>query len=365
MPGGPAGYPGPYNSFVASPDASGNLIVGFSRNVKDFKLNQYSQIFPSKQMLGLYWEYTSLNAARVVSDTDAESEWADGDACPPGLNNLESFQSHAYRTKRRVYPFTLGELTMEQMAFDMLMTNSRDMAQRCMTVRTMLTHGALSGANWGGNTAAVNGGILDAGQGWDTGSVGYSSNPGPNIKRSIQYGLVAIHLATIGVVHEDQVCLVVNPRTAQGMAASTEIQDYLKQSQFALPHLQGTAPYLNGKWGLPDIYGITIVVEDAVRVSSNKEAASLSVGYVMPDGAAYLIAKPAKLVGLAGSRSFSTIQIFFYKDEMTMETFADKMNKRYLARIISNYVPIVATTKSGFRYTNIWSTGTNLPLKGF
>src|SRR5882724_10541342 len=107
MPGGPAGYPGPYNSFVASPDASGNLIVGFSRNVKDFKINQYSQIFPSKQMLGLYWEYTSLNAARVVSDTDAESEWADGDACPPGLNNLESFKSLSYRTKRRVYPFTL------------------------------------------------------------------------------------------------------------------------------------------------------------------------------------------------------------------------------------------------------------------
>src|SRR4051812_16149603 len=119
-----AGYPGPY-TYLPNHDASGALVVGFSRNVKDFSLNQYVQMFPSKTMLGLYYEYTSQSAARVVSDTDAESEWADGDACPPGLNNLESFVERAYRTKRRVYPFTLGEMTVEQMPFDMLLTNSR------------------------------------------------------------------------------------------------------------------------------------------------------------------------------------------------------------------------------------------------
>ena len=353
------GYPGPYDSYVPSPDASGGLIVGFSRNPNSFALPRYSEIFPSKQMLGLYYEYTSQSAARVVSTNQnaADDEWPDGDPCPPGLNNLESFASKSYRCKRRVYPFTLGEMTTEQMSFDMLMTNSRDMAQRCMTVRTALTQSALSAAFTGSTmTAAVNGTILPSGQGWDTGSVGYSGNAGPNIKTSIQYGLIQIHLQTIGAVREDQICLVINPKTANAMARSTEIQDYLKQSQYALPQLKGNVPNQNGRWGLPDVlYNVEPVVEDAVIITSNKEAATTNYGYVMGDQVAYLVAKPAKLVGLAGSRSFSTVQIFFYKDEMTMEQMYERNNKRYLARIISNYAVVVATLKSGFMYTSLWS----------
>lgn len=351
------GYPGPYDGYVPSTEASGGLIVGYSRNPNTFAINRYSQMFPSKYMLGLYYEYTSHNAARVVSPTAADDEWADGDACPPGLNNLESFASRAYRTKRRVYPFTLGELTTEQMSFDMLLTNSHDMAQRCMTVRTMLAQAGLTAAFTGAtNTAAVNGGILPAGQGWDTGSVGYSGNAGPNVFTSIQYGLVAVHLATIGAVREDQMCLVINPRTAQAIARSTEVQDYLKQSPFALAQLRGDSPSQNGKWGLPDTFHtIGIEVEDAVIITSNKEAATLNIGYVMGDQTAYLISRPNKLVGLAGSRTFSTLQIFFYKDEMTSEVFNDKNNKRYLSRIISNYTPVVASTKGGFMFTNLWS----------
>jgi hypothetical protein len=371
LPAVTVGYPGPYDSYVASPQASGGLIVGFSRNPKTFALNKYTELFPSKQMLGLYYEYTSQQAARIVSQTAADDEWPDGDACPPGLNNIESYAVKSYRTKRRVYPFTLGELTTEQMDFDMLMTNSNDMAQRCMTVRTLLVQTALYAAyNGATNSANVNGSfgapaILPAGQGWDTGSVGYGGSAGPNIKTSFQYGLIAIHLATIGVVREDQICCVVNPRTANAMARSTEIQDYLKQSPFALAQIRGDAPNQNGKWGLPTtLYTVDMVIEDAVYISSNKEAATLVSNYVMADvpNIAYFVAKPAKLVGLAGSRSFSTVQIFFYKDEMTMETFNDRQNKRFLARIISNYVPVVATTKSGFLFQNLWSTSPALPV---
>ena len=357
IPAATFGYPGPYNTFAPDHEASGALLVGYSRNANDFSVSRYSQIFPSKSMLGLYYEYLSQNAARIVSTFDAESEWADGDACPPGLNNLEAFATRTYRTKRRVYPFTLGELTIDQMDFDMLLTNSRDMAQRCMTVRTLITQNALVAAFSGSpNTSAVVGGISPPGQGWDTGSVGYGGAAGPNIKTSIQYGLVAIHLQTIGVVREDQLCLVVGPQTAQAMARSTEVQDYLKQSPFALGQLKGNSPPQNGKWGLPDqLYTVNVTVEDAVYINTNKEAVAANYAYILGYSYAFLVARPSKLVGIAGTRSFSTIQIFFYKDEMTMETWYDRNNKRYLSRIISNYNPVIATTKSGFMYSSLWS----------
>jgi hypothetical protein len=346
------GYPAPLAVYVPSHEASGGLLVGYSRNVDDFPVNRYIQIFPSEKMLGLYASWTSRNAARIISNTDAEHVWADGDPCPPGLNNLESFIYNPYVTQRRVYSFTLGELTVDQMSFDLLMANSRDMAQQAMTARTMLVQNALQGASWGANTAAVNGGILPGGQTWGTGSVGYGGAQGPNIKQSIQYGQQQINLATIGVVKPRDLTLVINPNTAQVMARSTEIQDYIKQSPVALAQLRGDVPSQNGVWGLPDtLYGVNLVVEDAVRVSSRKGAASDTLAYIMPNGIAFLLARPGKLEGIAGSRSFSTVQLFFYRDELTVETLYDVNNKRYLGRVISNYVPIVASTLSGFYFT--------------
>ena len=360
------GYPGPYDTYIPNDAASGGLIVGFSRDAKKFPVLKYIQMFPSKQMIGIYWSYTSRNAARIVSPTDADHLWPDGDPAPPGSNNLESFASIAYKTARRAYPWTLGELTTDQMSFDLIMTHMADMAQQCMTARTMLVQAALSGASWGPNSAYVNPstpaaggvGILQAGQCWLNGSVGYDSNNGPNIKRSFQYGQKIIHLSTIGAVNTiKDLSVVFNVTTAQAMASSTEIQDYLKQSPVALAQVRGDVENQNGIWGLPTmLYTLGLVVEDAVRVSINKNPANdLTVlpGFVMPDGIAYMLARQGKLEGLAGSRSYSTIQVFFYRDEMTAETMYEQIHKRYLGRVISNYVPVISTTFSGFNFLGV------------
>ena len=151
--------------------------------------------------------------------------------------------------------------------------------------------------------------------------------------------------------------VVFNVTTAQAMASSTEIQDYLKQSPVALQQVRGDVENQNGIWGLPTIlYTLNLVVEDAVRVSINKNPANdLTVlpGFVMPDGIAYMLARQGKLEGLAGSRSYSTVQCFFYRDEMTAETMYEQIHKRYLGRVISNYVPVIASTFSGFSYYGV------------
>lgn len=349
-----AGYPGPYDVYVPNPEASGNLIVGYSRNAKNFPVNNYIQMFPSEKMFGGYWSYTSRNAARIISPVDAEHIWADGDPTPPGIGNMESFLFLTYKTTRRAYTFTVGNLTVEQMSFDMLMTNTRDMAQQCMTARTMLVQNALAGANFGtDNSASVDGTILPAGQNWTTGSVGFSGNQGPNILISIQYGIRRIQQQTIGAVKYDQLSLVFNPVTAQAIAASTELRDYIKQDQFALGQVKGLVPGQNMIWGLPDyMYGVKIVVEDAVRVSSRAGAVTDNIGYVMPTGVAYLLAVDGELEGLAGGRTFSTIQMFFYRDEMTTSTLYDMNNERYMIRLTTNYAIVIASTLSSFQFTN-------------
>jgi hypothetical protein len=351
-----AGYPGPYDTYIPNHEASGNLIVGYSRNAKDFPVNNYIEIFPSEKMFGVYATYTSRNAARIISNNDAEHVWADGDPTPPGLENVESFVFSTYKTTRRAYTFTLGELTVEQMSFNMLMTNSRDMAQQCMTARTMLVQNALAGANFGtSNSASVDGTILPAGQNWTTGSTGITPNQGPNILISFQFAIRQIHQQTIGVVREKRLVCVINPVTAQAIAASTELRDYIKQDVYALGQVTGRVPGQNMIWGLPDyMYGVKIVVEDAVRVSSRAGAQVDTLGYVMPTGIAYFLAgtEDGGLEGIAGSRSYSTIQLFFYRDEMTLETLYDLNNKRYMVRLTTNYVPVVATTLSAFLFTN-------------
>lgn len=361
-----AGRPSAYNVYVPNPEATGGLLVGYSRNTTDFPVNRYIEIFPVDKMVGLYASWTSRNAARVVSNTAAEYKWNDGEPRPPGLNNLESFAFLEYRTQRYAHTFTLGELTTDQMSFDLLMTQLRDMGQQCMTARTMLVQSALSAANWNNNSAYVNptgapGGsntILSAGQDWSNGGDGLGSNAAPYIKRSIQYGVQAINLATIGVVRGKDLTLVVNPNTAQWMSSSGEIQAYVRSSPFAMSQMRGDVPNQNGEWGLPTrLYGVGIEVEDAVRVSTRYSAndqagLSATLGYVMPNGVAYLLAKPGKLVGMAGSRSFSTIQAFFFRDEMTVETLYDVNDKRYNGSVITNYQPVVASTFSGFQFLN-------------
>lgn len=357
------GSPSAYNVYVPNHEATGGLVVGFSRNTTDFPVNRYIEIFPVQKMVGLYASYASRNAARIISNTDAEHKWNDGDPRPVGSNNLDAFAYLEYRTNRYAWSFTLGELTVEQMSFDLLMTSLRDMGQQCMTSRTMLVQSALTAAFTGSaNSASVPGTILQPNQDWSTGNNGEGTNQGPNIKRSLQYGIQQINLATIGVVRAKDLTLVINPNTAQWMASSTEVQDYIKQSPFALAQLRGDVPNQNGEWGLPTVlYGVEVQVEDAVRVATRKSnadtfATQATTSYVMPNGVAYLLARPGKLVGLAGSRSFSTVQAFFFRDEMTVETLYDVNDKRYIASVISNWQPVVATTYSGFQFLNCTPT---------
>lgn len=346
--------PSATNAFVPSHEATGGLLVKYSRNREDFPVNRCIQMFEMDKPLGLYAAFSSRNAARILTDDDAEHLWADNDAAPVGFGNLESFQYYPVQTQRRAYPFSVGRITSGSASWDVILNESRDRAQQAMTARTMLVHAALTGAAWGSNTATAEA-ILGSGNDWSNGSSGIGTEKNPHIRHCLQFGARQVALATLGQVKGSKALkLLTNVYTAQRASRSPEVMQYIRESPYSLEQLMGNAPWLNRDYDVPDaIYGYEWVVEDAVRVTSPKGAASDVLTFVMADRVAYLMATAGTIEGAPGSRSFSTVQFFWYEDEMTAETFYDAPNRRTTGRVVSNYRPVVPSTYSGFKFTEV------------
>jgi hypothetical protein len=342
------------NTFVPSTDATKNMMVGYSRNVDTFALNNYMQIIPVDKTVGLYWKWASRMGARVLSTDDHENYWADGAEAPHGADNLEQHDTDGYRTKRYMYSFSLGDLSLKQADWPVLEANSQASAQRMMTARTLIAKTALDAASWSstGNLMGVNGGLLADGQGWDNGT-----ETSPNIRKTLMRAAQHINKRTIGAVRPSQLVLVVGPDLAQKMAASQEIHKYLAYGPEAKGRLTGTDKAIANvdRWGLPDqIAGIKIVIEDAVRVSTAKGATTDSLDYIWTASSAYLLARPNSLIGVAGGKNFSTLQGFFY-EESTVEVKNDPDNRRTIGRIITDYDIKIVESQSGVKLTDLTS----------
>src|SRR5260370_1138471 len=115
-------YPGQNNTFVPSFDATGQLVVGYSRNPKDFAINKYITIVPVKRSTGYYLKLTAENAARILNSNLADFMWPDGNDAPSGEWNNESFQFPTFNTLRYNFPFRLGYKAIQQADWKILAT---------------------------------------------------------------------------------------------------------------------------------------------------------------------------------------------------------------------------------------------------
>ena len=62
-----AQFPSGSNTYIPSFDATGQLVVSFSRNPKDFPLNKCITITPVKKSSGYYLKLNAEQAARVTN----------------------------------------------------------------------------------------------------------------------------------------------------------------------------------------------------------------------------------------------------------------------------------------------------------
>ncbi len=97
------------------------------------------------------------------------------------------------------------------------------------------------------------------------------------------------------MVRRKDLVLVLNPVTAHAIAETQEIADYVKNTPGGYSALAQESQYWD-EYGLPNkLYGVPLVVEDAVKVTSARGASSVTRGFVMDSGIAYLMARKGGL----------------------------------------------------------------------
>ena len=337
-------YPSGYNTYVPNTQATNNLIIDFARNVNDFKVNNYCQTIKVSENVGLYTRMTNEVCARFINSND--TVWADASERPLGWQNYESFANETYKTIRRTFPVTLGYLTTEQASWDMFAQYQNILGRQAMTARSAIVVNALTDSS-AYDASHVFDVQTDYGGGWDI-----SITADNYIKKTIYAAVNKIMQDTLGAVQQKDLVLVISPDAAAEIMTSQEITDYIKGSPDAWGMSKGTLE--TGMYGLPPtLYGIKVVVEDAVKVTSKKGATRVT-DWIFPKDTALICARPGGITAPQGP-SFSTAALFA-KEEMTAERYDDSKNRRTILSVTEDYCCQVIAPVSGVLLTKLLST---------
>jgi hypothetical protein len=340
---------GGLNTYVPSTNAlaTGALQVEFTRAVNTFPITKYAQIVPVNQMTGYYLRLDSDDNVRI---TDINAfQWPLGNDRPVGSTNQHDFVQFA--CARYAYPFYIPNETVKQAAWDVVAQHARAKAQlamtgRCVRAATALTGSAAVTAFTNVGNYAATGTASAGGAPWTT-----SVSGGNVIQKGIQGALRAISLATGGAVRaEYDVMMIISPEIANALAQTDEVRSYVKNYPAALPFLGGTDVF--AMYGLPaNLFGVQVVVDDSVRVTTRKGAASTTRSYIYGNSAVF-VSRPGGLVGVEGSTSFSTVQVMAFED-MTVENWDDPKDRRIEGRVIDNSTVELVAPVSGYLVANV------------
>lgn len=339
------GYPGPFSTFIPNHEATGKLVINYSRNPKDFALNQYVTISPVKQIAGYYLRLTPENAARILSAGAKDQLWPPGQDAPTGHWETEALDWAQYSCLRYATPWAIDQLSVDNASWAILDVIRAQRAHNRMTARAEVVLQKLQDASlWGSHTdTATNlgGGKFDQG-----------TPVNPYLKKGLQAAALRINKDTLGVVTTKDLVVVMSPETAARISQSQEVHSYLKESPFALAQIRGDVESQNGVWGLPDtLYGFKIVVEDAVKITTPKGATSPNNQYVLDPDNILVLARPGGLVSFGGP-NFSTVHLFFY-EEMQVEEKYDADNRVHRGRIVDTFAAELVSSVSGFLITDV------------
>lgn len=344
-----AQYPGAYNTYVKDHESTGNLTVTYSRNARDFPLNNYVQIVPVTEPSGLYLELGFEEAARILTTDGDEFAWPDNADAPVFKDNVDDFEFKQYRTKRRAYNWRFGNKTIDNASWDISTEYDDKKAQQAMTMRTKKVNAILTtSGNYDSSHVSAVTSISGVTGTWDA-----STTARMDIKKSINYAVNQIKKSTLSAVKKpSDMYLVIGPGLAAALSECQEIVDYIKGAPQALAQVKGELSGDNPNVGydLPaTLYGVNLIVEDSVVVT-NRKGATAAKSFIHADATPFITSRPGTLEGKYGGPSFSTCSLYMY-EEMSVERFVDEENRNTKGRVVEDYDALMTSSISGFLFT--------------
>ena len=276
--------------------------------------------------------------------------WEDSVDAPGGRQERQAFGYLPYRTARYCYPFSLGRKSVEQAEWPILAEHAAMQAAKAMTVRTMLnTTLATTTSNWTG-TWGTNYSAVSAA--WTTSPIANSY-----IQTDLNAALISIEQNTGGIVTDEEALqLTMNPTLTRGVSKSPEYKTYIQGSPDALAAITDQRNP-NRKYGMaPFLYGLRLVVENAVVVTTPKPGnvtsqPATSRSYVWPTQYACISSKPAGIVAAEEQTlDFSTFCFRFY-EQMTTEQKSDPDNRREIGRVVEDFTVTLQAPQTGYLFT--------------
>lgn len=341
------GYPGGSNTYIASWEATG-LIIKYTRSPSYFRINKYVKDMKVPKDQGYYLTLDGDQPYRVVSVNDYL--WEDQADAPGGRQEKQGFGFVPYRTARYCFPFNLGRKSVQQAEWPILAEHAAMVAAKAMTVRTLLnTTLATTTANWTGAWGTNSGAV----------SAAWSTSPLANnyIQTDINTAMIAVEQASGGIVTDEEALnITMNPTLARGISKSPEYKTYIQGSPDALAAITDQRNP-NRRYGMaPYLYGLGLVVENAVVVTTPKggnvpSPAAQARSYVWPTANVVISSKPAGIVQNGEQTlDFSTFT-FRFLEQMTTESRSDPDNRREIGRVVEDYTCTLTAPQTGYLFT--------------
>lgn len=288
---------------------------------------------------------------------DNQWRWDPAQKRPPA-NIAANFKFQVVQMDRRNYGYQVDTQTQDTASQNVLQIYRQIALNIAMSVKTWRVIKMLElASNWpAANTADAN--TLNGGKGkWDTAS---SDELSPNafaIAKSVIQAVINIVLQTNGMVEPSDLVAVISPTAAFKMGTSGEIRGYVKSSAFSKERDEGKN-LLNEAYGLPKYFaGIEWIVEDAVVVTEEMNAAQTPATtnrvWIKNDTSAIILSRKGGINGVQGAPTFSTVQVWFYKYEMTVEEKMDTWNKLHMGAVVDQFAEVPSALRAGYLITNI------------
>jgi hypothetical protein len=202
-----------------------------------------------------------------------------------------------------------------------------------------------------------------------------AAGDGGRLETAILAAMRIVNLLTNSQVKFSQMRIVLGPDDALSIASSAEITNYVRETPFSREIQERThsGANLNELWGLPATYtGLPLVVEDAsivlgvsasagplpyVAATEPGGAGQATAGtdrvYIWPKGTAVLLSRIGGLDGIYGSPSFSTVQLYHYKQLLRVSAFDDPKHERTDIHVTEQVAVVIAGDVAGVMITGI------------